>query len=457
MQKYSFNLRDYDPIKIGSNIRSLRQQNRKSISKLSMETNISAGKISYLENGEISKEHFTDIQTIATALGADISDILSEDTLLTPPLEKFTSLIDLTLQFVKSGLIDKAEKMKLKIRDSVTTKELEWLKPAFLFIDSQISKSKGEKEKTICNYKEISALPGNHSILSHYKVRSLNALTCELYRSNEISEALKYSKEALAYSDENRISKEVKSNTFYNLSLLYSFIGYTDVAIMHAKDAALLSDADTVFQTEIKFALGIYSFIKEDIQQAKEYIADALTYYQKTSDSTTISNMYKCFYTLYLIDPDNHKLIEEFFDGDFLAAMNSQSIFHIELLHNWIELMINENRSKDVREHVEYCIKIADEMPNNINKNTFWLASLFYKEVGSITEQKQMLNRTLKYVDPSDHQQLGKIMYSLAEIEESSTDSLFKQAAQTLHAALNDLNQNLIFGQIHNLLPEPRY
>lgn len=457
MEKYSFNLREYDPIKIGLNIRAIRQNKRISISKLSVDSYISSGKISYLENGKISKVHFDEIRTIAKALEVDVTDILSEDTLLTPPIEKFTSLIDLTLQFVKSGLIDKAEKMKMKIRNSVTSKELEWLKPAFLFIDSQISKSRGDKQKAIDNYKEISALSGNHSILSHYKVRSLNALSCELYRSKEISEALKYSRDALRYIDENRISDEVKSNTLYNLSLLYSFIGYTDVAMMHAKDAALLSDADTVFQTEIKFALGIYSFIKEDIQQAKDYITEALTYYQKTSDSTTISNMYKCFYTLYLIDPENHKLIEEFFDGDFLSAMNTQSIFHIELLHNWIELMLKENRSEDVLEHVKYCIEIADEMPDSINKNTFWLASLYYKAIGKITEQTKMLHRTSQYVDQSDHLQLGKVMYALAEIEEGSSNSLFKQAAQTMNAALNNLDHNQIFGHLQNLLPEPRY
>lgn len=457
MEKYSFNLHEYDPIKIGSNIRTLRQKNRLSISKLSMETSISSGKISYLENGDISKEHFTDIETIAKALHVDITDILSEDTLLTPPIEKFTSLIDMTLQFVKTGLLDKAEKMKTKIRNSVTTKELEWLLPAFLFIDSQISISRGDKQKAIDNYKEISALAGNHSILSHYKVRSLNALCCELYRSKEISEALKFSREALRYSEENRISDEVKSNTFYNLSLLYSFIGYTDVAIMHAKDAASLSDADTTFQTEIKFALGIYSYIKEDTQQAKDYITKALTYYQKTSDSTTISNMYKCFYTLYLIDPENNKLIEEFFDGDFLSEMNTQSIFHIELLHNWIELMLKENRSKDVQEHVKYCIEIADEMPDSVNKNTFWLASLYYKATGDINEQTNMLHRTSQYVDKTDHLQLGKITFALAEIEEGTSNSLFKQAAQTLHEALENLDQNQIFGHLQNLLPEPRY
>lgn len=97
VDRFAKDLQAFDPVKVGKNLRNKRKKKGLSIAKLSENVPISAGKISYLENGQLTKLHIDDLQSLADSLDTPLTDILNDKTLLTPPKEKFTNDIELIL------------------------------------------------------------------------------------------------------------------------------------------------------------------------------------------------------------------------------------------------------------------------------------------------------------------------------------------------------------------------
>jgi transcriptional regulator with XRE-family HTH domain len=456
VDKFTNDLQDFDPIKVGVNLRFERNKAGFSISKLAQDVKISAGKISYLENGQRSKMQIDDIQSIADALNIPISNILNDDALIKPPIEKYYGDIDLILQFIAAGLLNEAPKLIDVLKQKLNSTESKWLQPALLFIEAELHISSGESDKAMQTFSFISNMNGHHTLLNHYKVRALNALACNSFKKHHITDAILYTKRALMFSDKN-LSAEQRSNTYYNMSLLYGLVGYTDIAIMHGKNAEILSHDNTVYLTEIRFSLGILYMIQEDTEEAISYISEALGFYQKIKDITSIGNMYKCFYTLYRIDPHKYALVRTFFELDYLSVLNSDSVVQIDYLHTWIELMLEQNQFDHIGRYIDFCIETVDKMPARINYKTYWLASIFYKMTKQPIEMEHALSTALNYLDQSMVKEKAMILFELAKLREPESNSLYFEVSSLFQTFINDSERNRTLDQLLNLIPSLRY
>ncbi|WP_240416708.1 helix-turn-helix domain-containing protein [Paenibacillus periandrae] len=456
MENTHYDLQDYNPLQVGMNIRLERKKAGVSISNLSDKVNISAGKISYLEKGKITKEHLPEIEAIAECLRIPLSYILNDESLIKPPIDKYYSEIELGLQFIAGGMKRETEQLIENLKTKITPLEKKWIQPALLFLEAENLQYSGERVKASQYFSEVANLTGHHSLLNHYKVRSLNALACDSFEKRNITEALNYAQRALIHSDKN-ISAEQRSNTYYNMAIFYGFIGYSDVAIMHAKNAETLSHDNTLYLNEVRFALGILYAIIEDGDQATFYISEALDFYQKIKKITGIYKMYKCFYILYRINPHKHASIRTFFEEDYLNALTDEPKMKINYLHIWIEIMIEQKQMKNIESQIDYCLGFSEKMPPNINYKTYWLASLFYKNTNQSLKQEVALSKALSFIDDTRISEKAHILFELAKLKEPESESLYKESASLFQELDTKKEKNHSIVQLLNLIPEPRY
>ncbi|KJD42477.1 helix-turn-helix domain-containing protein [Paenibacillus terrae] len=455
MEKKIYNYQDFDPIKVGINLRTARQNAKLSIAKLSKDVKISVGKISSIETGKIHKDYLYEISSIANSLNIPVADILNDDALFKPPIEKYTSDIGLAQQFVTAGLIDEAKRLIDKIKNTLHSKEQKWLRSALLFTQAEIYTSGGNPSEANVIYNRIIDIPGNHSLLNHYKVRSLNALACGSFNQNKIIEALRFTERAHEFSDKN-LSAEQCYNTYLNMALLYSFIGYIDIAIYHAHNAEKLSQENTHYLMEIRFTLGILYMIQEDKERAFSYVSESLSFHQKIKDSSSIKHMYKCFYILYQIDPRKYSEIRDFFEGDYLSIIEKDS-FQVEYLHSWIELLLEEKKLDNIEPLLYWCLKLEDEVPAQTNYKTYWLASNFYKMSQQKTKQNDALRSALLCVDEKMIKEKGLILFELEKLKKTETKSPFYEAASLFQDVIQQYEHNYSLDKLLYLLPKPRY
>ncbi|WP_145950080.1 helix-turn-helix domain-containing protein [Paenibacillus sp. Y412MC10] len=460
MENFPTELQDFDPVKVGLNIKYERKKSGMSIKQLSEDVNISVGKLSYLEKGQLSKDRsseiMNEIKTIAEALNIPLTNILNDDALIKPPIEKYYADIDLCLNFIVGGLYKEARKLINEILQKLTPVEERWVQPALLFLEAEIYASTGEQENALKYFKAISTLSGHHTLLNHYKVRAFNALALDSMNHSRTAEALLYLKRALQYSDKN-LAAEQRANTYFNLAILYGFIGYLDVAVIHGKNAETLSHDNTTFLSEIRFLMGILFMLQNEADEAMTYISEALSFYRKTKDFNSIGNMYKCFYLLYRIDPHQYSSIRTFFEEDYLTTVKTQPLVKIDYLHTWIELMLEENQLENIEKQLEYCFEASTGIPQRLNFRSHWLAAQYYKQIGDQVKQEQELNMAKQYLDSTMERESAFIQYDLALIREPNTMSHFATAAEMLKKIVDQNLVNNSLQQMISLIPKFRY
>ncbi|MDN4106458.1 helix-turn-helix domain-containing protein [Paenibacillus polymyxa] len=455
MEKKMYNFQDFDPVKVGVNLRKARQNAKVSIANLSKNVNISVGKISSIEKGKIHKDYYDEINSIAESLNIPVANILNDDALLKPPIEKYTSDLELAQQFVTAGLLNEAKRLTEKIKITLSSREQKWVHPALLFTQAEIYSSSGLYKEAKAIYKRIINLSGNHSLLNHYRVRSLNALACRAFNQNEIIVALNFTKRADVRFDKN-LSAEQRYNTYLNMSLLYSFVGYTDIAIFHAHNAEKISQENLYYLTEIKFTLGVLYLIKDNKDRAYSYISESLSFYQKIKDSDSINNMYKCFYILYKIDRFKYSEIRDFFEANYLTLVDKES-FQIEYLHLWIEQLIEEKRLDNIEPLLDWCMGMVNKVSAHTNYKTYWLASNFYKLSQQLTKQNDALKSALYFVDENMNKEKGFILFELATLKENEKSSPFYEVASIFQDVIKKYEHKHKLDKLLYLLPKPRY
>ncbi|MNW55029.1 hypothetical protein D3C74_326650 [compost metagenome] len=256
-------------------------------------------------------------------------------------------------------------------------------------------------------------------------------------------------------SDKN-LSAEQRYNTYLNMALLYSFVGYTDIAIFHAHNAEKISQENVYYLMEIKFTLGVLYLIQNDKDRAYSYVSESLSFHYSIKDSASINHMFKCFYILYKIDSFKYSEIRDFFEVNYLTIVDKES-FQIEYLHLWIEQLIEEERLDNIEPLLDWCMGMVNKVSVHTNYKTYWLASNFYKLSQQLTKQNDALRSALYFVDENMNKEKGNILFELSKLKENEISSPFYEAASLFQNVLKQYELNFSLDKLLYLLPKPRY
>lgn len=459
-------IKKFDAILIGKNIRKARKSKGFSISVLSSLCKISVGKLSNLENGKTETVSDEDIHKIALALSISIDDIIIPETYKFPTeLEPIIDELQMVSTYISMNLLDLARENIDRIMNEVTESQYEYLQPCLNFHYGEIEKVSLNYDKAIRYFKNVTEVHYDNIFGIGYKIRSINALSCLFYARFEIAEALDTCLTAVELISHEGVSSSEIADTHYNLSIFYTYAGYLSVALLHAKSvpAITVTNHHSNYTNQVKYLIGIIEMQRKEYINAFNYLNEASTYFQREKE---LKYLYRCIYSLYLIidhvPEAQKKLIKTLEQGiitEFIENTITKDQIHIQLslIHQIAERFIMSSNYDQALELLSKCLDYQNLIPaDRIHYKTHHLLSILRKRTNENLELiKQHLHDSLYYLSTERSKEKAMILYELANLEYEKNESPYEESSRIFY----ELSKKEAFYKrpFSVIIPEPKY
>ncbi|MEK5358092.1 helix-turn-helix transcriptional regulator [Paenibacillus sp. FSL L8-0709] len=458
-------IKRFDAILIGKNIRKARKNKGISISVLSSLCKISVGKLSNLENGKTETVSTEDLEKIAFSLSTSIDDIIIPETFKFPSeLEPVIDELQMVSTYISMNLLDLARENLHKITKELMDNQLDYLRPCINFLAGEIEKLSFNHDKAIEYFKSVIDQNYDYIYGIGYKIRSINALSCLYYSRFEVAEALDTCLEAVDLINHEGVSFSEIADTHYNLAIFYTYAGYLSVALLHAKSASEITATNhySNYNNQVNYLTGIILMQRKEYIKAFNFIKESSTYFQREKD---LKYLYRCIYSLYLIIDHvpftEKKLIKSLEHGittEFLENPIHNDQIHIQLtmIHEIIENLILSSDFEQALILLNKCLEYKKLIPSDrIHFKTHHLLSIISKKNNENTNLiKQHLHESLKYLSDENSKDRAMILYELATLLNQCT-SPYEESSRIFY----ELSKKESFYKrpFSVIIPEPKY
>lgn len=463
--KYTIDIPIYplDPIKIGEKIRYYRKQKKISLRDISDRHKIfSLGKLSNIENGNLSAVNIEDIQILCNLLDIPIEFILDPDREET--IERYKHRILTIRLFLNSYLNSKLEEELDDIEADLKERNIRELEP-LLFMVQGIYYEKSDQDD-LAEEKFLKAVkyPDPNKYFSLLKVKCMNALYYIAFKQQKRPKVNQYFSPTLQILNDftNVETNDDLAYAFYNLAVGSLYLGHDELVIQFSGKA--LRYNDNHFRYQIKLLMSIPLVFMNEFEAASHTLNEVINYFEKVHD---LPNLHTAFYVLFYLSqlqkknvPESVKAYLRLFehqlsDEKFLESKDIQEVtYRVKLLHIAIGYYIAMNQYPEAEQLIERCLSITEIYPTlrEIHANTYYLAS---KVASEMLLQKEYLEMALGHLADVETIKKGIILYELGCLEEG-TISYFQQSSQIFHAAFTS-HLNLVHQLMIDYIPLPKY
>lgn len=460
-------IKNFDAILIGKNIRKARKEKGYSIAVLSSLCKISVGKLSNIENGKTDVVSKNDINKIAKALMISVDDIIIPEAYKFPSeLEPVIDELQMVNNYISMNLIDLAKENLHTIKSELFDNHYDYLKPCLNFLSGEIEKQAHNFESAIQFFSSVINVQYDYIYGINYKIRSINALSCLYFSRFQIAEALDTALLAVDLLTNKGVSQTEVLNTHFNLAIFYTYAGYLSVGLLHAKSARTIaiSNLYSNYKHEVCYLIGVIELQRKEYINAFYYLKETSSYFQREKD---IQYLYRCIYSLYLLidhlPAAEKKMITSLEQGivtDFYdyKLNNDQIYIYLSLIHKIVEKHIQSNEYDQAFKLLNMCLEYKRDIPEDRihYKTHHLLAKLTNKMNGDPELVKQHLVDSLSYLSSEKSKVKAMILYELAMCSTDEKDnSPFQESSNIFYEIIKKETQ---YKRPFNvIIPDPKY
>lgn len=463
--KYTIDLPIYplDPIRIGEKIRYYRKQKKISLRDIADRHKIfSLGKLSNIENGNLSTVNIEDIEILCNLMDIPIEYILDPNREET--IERYKHRLLTIRHFLNSYFYSKLEEELDEIEADLKEKNIKELEPLLFMIQGIYYEKSNQDDLAEEKFLIVVRYPDPNKDFSHIRLQCMNALYYIAFKQQKRSKVYQYFSPTLQILNDfiHHETNEDVAYAYYNLAVSSLYTGRNELAIQYSGKALRYIDND--FKYQIKLLMSIPLVFMNEIETACHTLNEVIHYFEKVHD---LPNLHTSFYVLFYLSQLNKKNISEYVktylrlfehqlsDEKFLESKDIQEVsYRVKLLHIAISYFIAMNQYPEAMQLIERCLSITERYSSlrEIHANTYYLAS---KIASNKLLQREYLKLALDHLTDVETFIKGLILHELGCLEEGPI-SYFKQSSQIFHAAFTS-HLNLVHELMKDHIPMPKY
>ncbi|CAM4094768.1 helix-turn-helix domain-containing protein [Mesobacillus thioparans] len=438
---------------IGEKIRSKRKEKGITLGELSQGI-CSVGKMSNIENGHIPVSE-DDLKLICAKLQTSFSyfsDPNIEDKIQELDYHK-KKINDLIILKEWKVALTELQNFKNKIIDyNIPSREVDYLFLRGVFYLNQKLLLQSEEW-----FHQVIEVKENNNYILRLKLRSHNALAKILFSNKKVSESKFHLERALEISKESpTVTKEERDNIFYNLSILYLYIGaYTNaMKSINSINHYIISPVETEY---LKILIGfLENSSSSEVRKGLQLLRDKL---QRMNDKEgMIRSWALTIFTLMTAYPNQELVvkIQDLFwaDMELLSETGDLKETGIALLQQAMYVSIKKKVELPFIKKVLQ--KTKQLLPNTHNQllhsRNYYLEGKLNKEIlGDNSTALKLFKMSLQMLDANYNGLLkADILYEICKIT-----PIQKEAINALELYHGHLESQFLFTHFHDLSLPP--